>query len=73
MNREQILDAALALVDREGIDALTVRRLASELGVGMMSLYYHVADKDALLEGVAERVLSDVEIPTSGGTRTPCR
>jgi AcrR family transcriptional regulator len=66
LSREQILDAALALVDRDGVGALTVRDLARELGVGTMSLYYHVPDKEALLEGVAERVLADVEVPTEG-------
>lgn len=66
LDRDGILDAALALVDREGADALTIRDVARELGVGTMSLYYHLPDKDALLEGVAERVLGDVDLPRGG-------
>lgn len=66
LSRDQILDAALALVDRDGVDALTIRDLARDLGVGTMSLYYHVPDKEALLEGVAERVLADAAVPTDG-------
>jgi AcrR family transcriptional regulator len=57
---ESILDAALALLDREGTDALTMRRLGSELGVEAMSLYRHVADRDALLEALADRLAAEI-------------
>jgi TetR/AcrR family transcriptional regulator, tetracycline repressor protein len=56
-----ILDAALALIDREGADALTMRRLGGELGVEAMSLYRHVADRAALLEGLADRLGAEIE------------
>lgn len=55
-----MLDAALALVDRDGLDRLSMRRLAAELGVEAMSLYNHVASKDDLLAGVAELVWSEI-------------
>lgn len=57
LNRQRVLDAAVALADDEGLDALTMRRLAKRPGVEAMSLYYHVANKSALLDGVAELVV----------------
>jgi TetR/AcrR family transcriptional regulator, tetracycline repressor protein len=51
------------LLDAEGLDALTMPSLAKHLGVGTMSLYRHVADKDDLVNAVAEHVLSDVAVP----------
>jgi AcrR family transcriptional regulator len=58
-----VLEAALAVVDREGLDHLTIRRLGIELGVEGMSLYKHVTDKDAVLDGIAELLWA--EIPAS--------
>ncbi|WP_367135293.1 MULTISPECIES: TetR/AcrR family transcriptional regulator C-terminal domain-containing protein [Streptomyces] len=58
LDREKILDAALALVDREGLKALSMRRLAAELGVEAMTLYHYLPSKDALLDGLVERVLT---------------
>lgn len=52
LNRQRIARAALALVDREGLTALTMRRLGAELGVEAMSLYKHVAGKEAILDAV---------------------
>ncbi|SEH00103.1 regulatory protein, tetR family [Nonomuraea solani] len=63
LNREKVLDAALALADEEGIDGLTMRRLAKVLGVEAMSLYNHVSNKADLLDGIAERVFAQVERP----------
>jgi TetR/AcrR family tetracycline transcriptional repressor len=63
LSRPRIIDAALALIDAEGLDQVTMPRLAERLGVGTMSLYRHVQDKDDLIDGVAERVLSGVEVP----------
>ena len=54
LTRERILEAALALVDREGAAALSMRRLASEVGVTPMSLYNHVRGRDELLDGLSE-------------------
>ncbi len=63
LDRAAILSAALELADRDGLGALNMRALAHELGVGTMSLYHHVPNKDALLDGLVEAVLADVEIP----------
>jgi TetR/AcrR family transcriptional regulator, tetracycline repressor protein len=61
LTRDAVLDAALRLIDRSGLDACTMRAVAGELGVEAMSLYWHVASKDALLDGVVERLLAEVE------------
>jgi AcrR family transcriptional regulator len=63
LSRRRILKAAVRFVDRNGIEALSMRRLAAELGVGAMSLYGYVPSKDALLKGIVETVLSSVEVP----------
>ncbi len=55
MSRERILDAALELVDRDGIAGLSMRKLGAELGVEAMTLYYYVPNKNALLDGLIER------------------
>ncbi|MEX2504240.1 MAG: TetR/AcrR family transcriptional regulator, partial [Egicoccus sp.] len=65
-----VLRAAVALADREGLDALTMRRLATELGVEAMSLYHHVANKDAILDGVVE-VVTDEVVAAVGATNAP--
>ena len=63
LSRAVIVAAALALVDDEGLEALTMPRLATNLGVGTMSLYRHIEGKDDLLDGVAAQVLSGVTVP----------
>jgi AcrR family transcriptional regulator len=55
------MNGAVALADRGGLEALTMRNLAHELGVEAMSLYYHVANKEAVLDGVAEVILAEIE------------
>jgi AcrR family transcriptional regulator len=70
LSRERSLTAAVAIADAEGIESLTMRRLASELGVEAMSLYHHVANKDDVLDGITDRVVSEIEVPPSG---TPWR
>lgn len=67
LSRDRIIDAALALADQAGLDAVSMRRLGQQLGVEAMSLYNHVANKDAILDGIVERVLAEVELPVSGG------
>ena len=62
----RVLQAAIALADRDGLDALTMRRLGAELGVEAMSLYKHVANKDEILGGIVELVLAEIEIPRAG-------
>ncbi len=63
-----MLRAALDLVDEHGIDALTMRRVATELGVDPMSLYRHVDNKDALLDGIVEQLWSLVPTEEPGAT-----
>jgi AcrR family transcriptional regulator len=63
LSRDRIVEAALALLDEQGFDAVTMPALAKRLGVGTMSLYRHVADKDDLVDAVAARVLSGVAVP----------
>lgn len=62
LTRERILAVAAEIAAAEGVEALSMRRVAAELGTGAMTLYNHVADKDALLAGVAERALDQVEV-----------
>jgi AcrR family transcriptional regulator len=66
LSRERILDAALELLDGEGMAALSMRRLGAQLGVEAMSLYNHVPNKAALLDGIHERILAKVERPPAG-------
>jgi TetR/AcrR family transcriptional regulator, tetracycline repressor protein len=60
LTRERIIDAALDLVDEQGFDALTMRRLGARLGVEAMSLYKHVPNKEAVVEGVRELLLDQL-------------
>jgi TetR/AcrR family transcriptional regulator, tetracycline repressor protein len=61
LNREKILDAALALASKEGLDGLSMRKLAKTLGVEAMALYNHVANKTDILNGIADRVYAGIE------------
>ncbi|GAA3155711.1 TetR/AcrR family transcriptional regulator C-terminal domain-containing protein [Planomonospora alba] len=61
LSRPRIVAAAIDLIEREGADAVSMRRIAADLGVGVMSLYNHVPSKAALLDAVAESVLSEIE------------
>lgn len=63
LTRDELLDAALGIVDSEGLAALTMRRLAAAVGVEAMSLYYHVPHKEALLDGTVERMRSEMRLP----------
>ena len=63
LDRDAILAAALALVDAKGLDGLNMRALAHRMGVGTMSLYHHVPNKDALFDGIVEAVLREIAIP----------
>ncbi|MFD9889029.1 TetR/AcrR family transcriptional regulator [Amycolatopsis sp. NPDC059027] len=60
LNREKVLDAALALADSEGLDGLTMRKLAKTLGVEAMALYNHVSNKADILDGITERVMAGI-------------
>ena len=80
LTRERVLGAAIDLADEHGIEALTMRRLAQELGVEAMSLYHHVANKQALLDGVVDAVIVELEeelggfgVPQNSDWRTSLR
>ena len=60
LSRERVLQAAIDLADRDGLEALTMRSLATDLGVEAMSLYHHVRNKDALLDGVVDTVVAEI-------------
>ena len=64
LTTDRVLRAAVDLADREGLGALTMRRLGAELGVEAMSLYKHVANKEAILDGVVELIVGQIEIPS---------
>ncbi len=65
LHRERVLHAAVALADRSGLDALSMRKLGEAVGVEAMSLYHHVANKDDLLDGMIDVVFSEIDLPSS--------
>jgi len=65
LRKERVLAAAIALADETGIESLTMRRLAHELGVEAMSLYYHVANKEEVLDGMVEVLMSEINSEVS--------
>jgi len=62
LTRAAVVDRALALADAAGLEALTIRKLATELGVTPMALYWHFRGKDELLEGLADRLWSEIDL-----------
>ena len=66
LSRERVLRAALALADGGGAEAVSMRRLGQALGVEAMSLYKHVADKEAILDGISDLVMEEVLVPSAG-------
>ncbi len=65
VNRDRALERAVAVADGEGLEAVTMRRLARELGVEAASLYHHVRGKDEILDGLVELVSAEIELPSS--------
>jgi AcrR family transcriptional regulator len=63
LSDRRIAEAALALIDEDGVDGLSMRKLAQRLGTAPMSLYTYVADREAVLEAVAQLLLAEVETP----------
>lgn len=63
LSRERMVAEALRIADREGVDGLSMRRLAAELGAGAMSLYHYVANKDELLDAMIDVVFGEIELP----------
>ncbi|WP_027502193.1 TetR/AcrR family transcriptional regulator [Rhodococcus sp. UNC363MFTsu5.1] len=66
LSRDRVLEAAIRVADRGGVEAITMRRVAQELGVEAMSLYHHVPNKDAILDGVVDAVFAAIELPDTG-------
>ena len=81
LSRERVLRAAIKIADSSGLESLTMRRLAEELGAEAMSLYYHVANKEDLLDGIADAVVVEINdvvgtigVPSAGaGWKTAVR
>jgi AcrR family transcriptional regulator len=75
LSRERVLRAAIAIADSSGIESLTMRRLAEELGAEAMSLYYYLASKEDLLAGIADAVVLEIndvvgtiDVPSAGAS-----
>ncbi len=65
LSRERVLRAAMALADAGGIDSLTMRLLAQDLGVKAMSLYNHVTDKADIVDGIVDLVFAEIDLPSA--------
>jgi AcrR family transcriptional regulator len=68
LSTELVLDTALRLAETEGAAALSIRRLAAKLGVGAPTIYWHVGNREALLEGLADRLIAEIDIPDPADT-----
>ena len=66
LTRERILEVAVALADEGGVESISMRRIAQELGVVPMALYKHVANKDELLDGMIDVVVAEIDPPREG-------
>jgi AcrR family transcriptional regulator len=66
LSRDRVLQTALRLADQGGLESLSMRRLGQELGVEAMALYYHFANKDAVLDGIVDLVFGEIELPPAG-------
>ena len=64
LSKERVLETAVALADRHGLESLSMRKLADELGVAAMSLYYYVPNKEQLLDGMVDIVFGEIEPPS---------
>jgi AcrR family transcriptional regulator len=74
LSRELILDRAVALIEREGPEALSMRRLGRELGVEGMALYHHIASRDELLRAIGDRLLEPLrDVELTDDWREACR
>lgn len=67
LSRDRVLRGAVAVADAGGIDGLTIRSLAQSLGVKPMAVYYYVANKEEILDGIVDLVFSEIELPEVGG------
>ena len=66
LSKERVLEVAVALAARDGIESLSMRKLAGELGAGAMSLYHYVPNKERLLDGMVDIVFGEIELPSAG-------
>src|SRR5215469_16493254 len=73
LTRDAVVDQALQLADADGLDALTIRKLATRLGVTPMALYWHFRGKEELLEGLAERVWSEIDVNVAAAEPWPAQ
>lgn len=73
LSAERVLRAALVVADAGGTEALTMRRIGQELGVEAMSLYKHVANKDAILDGIVDLVVGEIALPEPGDWKAAMR
>ncbi|HET6668205.1 MAG TPA: TetR/AcrR family transcriptional regulator C-terminal domain-containing protein [Intrasporangium sp.] len=67
LSKDRVLRGAMAIADAGGINALTIRSLAEELGVKPMSVYHHVANKSVILDGIVDLVFSEIVLPSPDG------
>lgn len=67
LSKQRVVAEAIRLADREGVDGLSMRRLAGVLGAGAMSLYHYVASKDELLDAMIDIVFAEIELPSDEG------
>jgi AcrR family transcriptional regulator len=65
LSKQRVVAEAMRLADRDGVDGLSMRRLAGALGAGAMSLYYYVANKDELLDAMIDVVFEEIELPSA--------
>ncbi len=65
LTRNRVIEAAIALADATGVDALTIRKLAQALDVKPMTIYHHVAGKDAIIDGMVDQVFSEIDLPST--------
>ncbi|MEU4288154.1 TetR/AcrR family transcriptional regulator C-terminal domain-containing protein [Kribbella sp. NPDC026596] len=78
LSRDRVLRAAVAIADADGLEAVTMRRIGDALGAEAMSLYYHVANKNALLDGIVDVLMDELNAvvdgdDTSGGWKAAMR
>jgi len=71
LSRDRVLRGAMAVADAGGLEGLTIRSLANELGVKPMSVYHYVANKDEILDGIVDMVFSEIELPSADGEWRP--
>lgn len=66
LNARRVLGAAMNLADRIGVDTFTIRKLAAELDVKPMTIYHHVPNKEAIIDGIVDAVFAEIELPPHG-------